>query len=239
MPIASSVAEVAHLLGVPREREHVEAVEELDEPGGPVGVVHVDHVDARPRPAARRGAPAARRGPLPARRVHEVHLGRRARRARPGRGVLDEHSQRRSAAPAAGRHLDQRPCRRRGRRGRARARSRCPARRRGRPGGARRARPAAAAVRLRRPAGGASPARATASWTSTTSPSALRRASDSRPRAPQLQRPAEGRQGVLGLVGAGAPVGEGDRAVTDRLLPHVAPSAAGSSSALGRAADAC
>ena len=93
------------------------------------------------------------------------------------------------------------------------------------------------------PACAASPRRATAPWTSTTSPSALRRASDSRPRAPRLERPPEGGQGVLGRVGAGAPVGEGDRRGLWRIHgPIVTRSRTGTSRAQvapARRADAC
>ena len=115
------------------------------------------------------------------------------------------------------------PARRRppGRRRRARARSRCRARRTGRPGGGRESSASSAAVlwatRLRR-----QPCRATAPWTSTTSPSALSRASDSRPRAPSSQRQAEGGQRVLGSVGAGAAVGEGDRCGHGLIVTRVA-----------------
>ena len=97
---------------------------------------------------------------------------------------FDEQSQSRSRGAGGGRDVDAaRFAAPRGRRRRATARSRCRARRRGRRAGARRARraprPCVCATRLRR-----QPWRATAPCTSTTSPSALRRASDSRPRAP-------------------------------------------------------
>ena len=212
MPIASSVAEVADLLDVPRERAHARSGGRASTSPAVQSVwCMLTHVDARPRRVARRGAPAAVERSAPVEwtrctsgpRAPSVDQERRPPRAQP------------QAVGGAGRRPPPRARarRRRGRRGRARARSRCPARRRGRRGGARRARPArppsSAPPALRR-----QPCRATASWTSTTSPSALRRASDSRPRAPQLERPAERRQRVLGLVGAGAPVGEGDRAVT-------------------------
>ena len=89
-----------------------------------------------------------------------------------------------------------------------------------RPGVGRRGAPSAHSGSWRRGAASApTPARrttTTGSCTSTTSPSPAVQASVSRPSRPGLEGVAEGREGVLGMVGAGAPMGEGDRARPDR-----------------------
>ena len=123
------------------------------------------------------GSPTLRR-----RGVDELHVGRLL--AQPHEQLESSTSRATAArsAPAARATSMQHACRPRGPSRRSRARSRCRTRRRGRRGGARRAR------RARRRCSGhplapASPRRTTASWASTTSPSADRRASVSSPRA--------------------------------------------------------
>ena len=183
----------------------LEAVEQADEARGPVGVVHVarrrrpacasrsawrsaDELERRCAWCCARGAPAVpssaqvrERGEPP--RAQPQPVGR----ARPRRATA-EH----------------RFGRRRGRRGRARARSRCPARRRGRRGGARDSSASCRAVDCGDPPARRRPSRATASCTSTTSPSALRRASDSRPAAPS-SRPRRKARSVFSGASARAP----------------------------------
>ena len=210
------VAQVAHLLHVPRERQHAEPVEEADQPRGPVGAVHVHHVDPElgemGRVALERDVDVAAPD-----RVHEVRRGARAARASPGAASFDEQSQRRSTAPAAAGPRRRAPCRPRGRTCRATARSRCRARRRDRPTGARRARRG----RRRwtgRPGGGASPGgrRRRGRGRPRRRPTTGRRTPG--PGRPARSASAEGREGVLGLVGAGAPVGEGEGGVTALIV---------------------
>ena len=212
MPMSSIAAELAHLLGVPCERPHLEAVEQRDDAGASI----------------RCGACSSRRCPRSASRaawrsseslelgggVGSARAARRARRraARPSSSRFGEHSHSRARVAVASR---------------ATSITTGPtpgglqverqlvvgaelAVELGEPGARRGGRAAAAApgsTRSRRQR----TRRTTASWTSTTSPSPVSQASDSSPVAPALEGPAEGRERVLGQLGPGPPVGEGDR----------------------------